>query len=183
MKLLLSFYLALAAFGADTGGTPPSKILDQQLGMIEREWVPLAEAMPAEKYSFAPTQGEFTGTRTFSQQVSHTAAVIYLVAAAALEEKNPTDMGKNENGPASLKTKEDVVKYLKEAIAYGHKAMGSLTEANITQMVPSGFGPGKTSRLSMASAAIWHSFDHYGQAVIYARMCGVIPPASRPRPR
>jgi hypothetical protein len=31
----------------------------------------------------------------------------------------------------------------------------------------------------MASVAVWHSFDHYGQMVVYARMNGIIPPASR----
>jgi hypothetical protein len=37
----------------------------------------------------------------------------------------------------------------------------------------------KVARVSMASTAIWHSYDHYGQMVVYARMNGVIPPASR----
>lgn len=49
-------------------------------------------------------------------------------------------------------------------------------------MIPSAFNPKqKTARGSMASASVpvWHSFDHYGQMVIYARMNGVVPPASR----
>jgi hypothetical protein len=94
-----------------------------------------------------------------------------------LEEKNPTDMGQGENGPATLKTKEAIVQYFKDAIAYGHKAMAKLTESNLTDTVPSIFG--QSARAFLASAAIWHSFDHYGQAVVYARMNGIIPPASR----
>jgi len=47
-------------------------------------------------------------------------------------------------------------------------------------MIPSAFNPKqKTARGSMASVPVWHSFDHYGQMVIYARMNGVVPPASR----
>jgi hypothetical protein len=42
-----------------------------------------------------------------------------------------------------------------------------------------GFGNRKSPRVNMASGAVWHSFDHYGQMVVYARMNGVVPPASR----
>lgn len=49
--------------------------------------MPPAEAMPADKYSFAPSHGEFKGVRTFGQQVSHVAAVIYAVSASVLGEK------------------------------------------------------------------------------------------------
>ena len=135
--------------------------------------------MPADKYNFAPTSGEFKGVRTFGQQASHVAAVIYMVSASVLGDKNPSEAGKGENGPASLKTKDDVVKYLKDSIAYGHKAMASLTDRNLTEMVQSAFGDNKVPRVSMATVAVWHSFDHYGQMVVYARMKGIIPPASR----
>jgi hypothetical protein len=180
IKLWLELALcALCAFAADPSPSPINKIFDQQLTTIERELVPLAKEMPAAKYDFAPTNGEFKGVRTFGQQVSHVAAVIYAVSASVLGEKNPADMGTSENGPASLKTKDDIVKYLKDAFAYGHKAMGTLTSANLTDMVKSAFGNNQVPRVSMASVAVWHSFDHYGQMVVYGRMNGIIPPASR----
>jgi len=154
-------------------------MLDGQVKMVEGEVVPLAEAMPAEKYDFAPTDGEFKGVRTFSQQMTHIASIIYLVSAAALGEKNPSDVGPGENGPPSIKGKEAVVQYLKDAFAYAHKAAGSLTAANSMDMIPAPFGSGKTPRMSTVSVIAWHTFDHYGQSVIYARMNGVVPPASR----
>jgi hypothetical protein len=156
-----------------------SKTFDQELTMVEREIVPLAEAMPADKYSFVPTSGEFGKSRTFAQQASHVAAVIYATSAAVLGEKNPTDMGQNENGPASLKTKEDVVKYLKDSFTYAHRANAMVTSQNLTEMVDSAFGKNKVPRLAMVTVPVWHSFDHYGQMVIYARMNGIVPPASR----
>ncbi len=171
------FALAACSFAAEA--PPVSKVLDSQVTLLERELAPLAEAMPADKYGFAPTSGEFAGVRTFGEQVSHTAAVIYAVSAAILEEKNPTDMGPKENGPASLKTKEQIVAYLKESFAYAHKAMAKLTQENLTGMVASPFGSNKVTRLSMANVVAWHSFDHYGQMVVYARMNGIVPPASR----
>jgi hypothetical protein len=170
---------ALAVIAADAPTPSVSKILDQDLTTIENELVPLAEAMPADKYSFAPSKGEFKGVRTFAQQVSHAATVIYQVSASLLGEKNPVDVGQNENGPASLKTKDEIIKYLKDAFAYGHKAMGSLNASNLTGMVQSPFGNNKAPRLSLATVPAWHSFDHYGQMVVYARMNGIVPPASR----
>jgi hypothetical protein len=164
-------------FGADAPSV--SKIFDGELSMIESELVPLAEAMPADKYDFAPTHGEFKGVRTFGRQVSHVAAVMYLVSASVLGEKVPAEAGEGENGPATLKVKEDYVKYLKGAVAYSHKAMKSLTDANLTGLVKSAFGNEQVPRVSMATVTVWHSFDHYGQMVVYARMNGVIPPASR----
>jgi uncharacterized damage-inducible protein DinB len=148
---------------------------------MEREVVSLAEAMPAEKYSFAPKQGEFSGVRTFAQQVSHIAAVNYEVAAAVLGEPNPTQMGANENGPANLQSKAAIVDYLKQSFAYTHKAMRMLNQENLMGQIQSAFGSNKVPRLNMATVPQWHTFDHYGQMVVYARMCGVIPPASLPR--
>jgi len=148
------------------------------LTSVERDIVPLAEAMPAGKYDFAPTGGEFKGVRTFAEQMKHVAAVIYMVAASVLGEKNP-DMGGSENGPAAMKSKDEIVKYLKDSFAYAHKAMLSLTAKNLAELVPSAFGSDKVPRVSMATVAVWHSFDHYGQTVVYARMNGIIPPASR----
>jgi uncharacterized damage-inducible protein DinB len=179
MKLPTLLTLTALALNAQAPAPSIAKIFDGQLSAIERELVPLVEAVPADKMSFAPTQGEFQGARTFAQQATHTAAVVYAVCAAVLGEKNPTDMGSNENGSASLKTKEDVVKYVKDAFAYGHKAMQTLTMENLTEQIPSPFGQGKMARASAASIAVWHSFDHYGQMAVYARMNGIIPPASR----
>lgn len=177
MKQIIIALMALGCapvFAADI-----AKSFDEDLTNIEREIVPLAEEMPAAKYNFAPTGGEFKGVRTFGLQVRHVGAVLYAVSAAILGEKNPTDMGTAENGPPNLKSKDESVKYLKDAFAYAHKAMGSLTEANLGGMVTSAFGPNQVPRIKMATVGAWHSFDHYGQMVVYARMNGIVPPASR----
>ena len=168
------------AFAADAPAAPSiGKQLDGQIRSVEREVVSLAEAMPADKYNFAPTEGEFKGVRTFSQQMSHIAAIVYLVSSAAMGEKNPSDPGPDENGPANIQGKDAVVKYLKDAFAYAHKAANSLTDANANELMPPPFGKNKTSRWYDVNVVVWHTFDHYGQAVVYARMNGIVPPASR----
>ena len=63
------------------------------LKSVQTQIVSAAEAMPAVKYSFAPTEGEFKGVRTFGQQVKHLEATDHILAAAALGEEPPADAG------------------------------------------------------------------------------------------
>ena len=102
-----------------------TQILDRTVSNLEEEFVPAAEAMPEDKFGFAPTSGEFKGVRTFGQQVKHVAAVNYEVAAALLEEKPPMDLN-GEAGPASITSKADILKYLKDSFAYVHKAIATI---------------------------------------------------------
>ncbi len=153
-------------------------ILDHTVSNLEYEFVPAAEAMPEDKFGFAPTGGEFKGVRTFGEQIKHVAAVNYELGAAILEQKPPVDIGM-ESGPESVTTKADILKYLKESFQYAHKAIATINEQNLTATVRSPFGDGKVSRLGLACAVSSHGYDHYGQMVEYLRMNGIIPPASR----
>ena len=155
-------------------------VLDRDLTSTEKEVVSAAEAMPEDKFNFAPTQGEFKGVRTFAQQIKHVAAVNYMFAAGILGEKPPVDV-KSENGPDSMTSKADIVKFLKDSFAYTHKAANSVTETNVMEMVPSPFGPNQITRLRLVLIMVSHPFDHYGQMVEYLRMNGIVPPASRPQ--
>jgi uncharacterized damage-inducible protein DinB len=153
--------------------------LRRDLSMLENDFVPAAEAMPEDKYDFAPTTGEFKGVRTFAQQVKHVAATNMIVAAALLQEKPPIDP-KLDNGPDDIKSKADILKFLKDSFALAHKATATVNDKNASEMITSAFDPkSKTTRLAHANILTWHSFDHYGQMVVYLRMNGIIPPASR----
>lgn len=187
MKIRRAFFAALLLIlGAASafGQAKPdehltvSQIMDRSLKPVEGEFVPAADAMPEDKYSFAPSNGEFKGVRTFAQQIKHVAAVNYLIGAAILEEKPPVDTG-GESGPDSMTSKADIMKYLKDSFAYLHKALASINESNQTAEMKNPFGDGKTTKLGFATVALWHPFDHYGQMVEYLRMNGIIPPASR----
>jgi uncharacterized damage-inducible protein DinB len=187
--LALAFLSAAVAFAQAPAAAPApqpaptaptfASSLDRSLAGVESEVVPAVEALPEEKFAFAPTAGEFKGVKTFAQQAKHIAAVNIMLAAAILEEKPAMDAGSGENGPDSVKTKAEVLKYLKDSYAYLHKALGTLSEANVLGLVKSPWGEGKTSRLSLATTGISHGFDHYGQIAVYLRMNGIVPPASR----
>lgn len=182
-KVTVAAFLMLASMAwAETKPTEElrtvTQILDRTIANTEEEFVPAAEAMPEDKFGFAPTNGEFKGVRTFGQQVKHVAAVNFELAAAILEENPPMDLN-GEAGPASVTSKADIIKYLKDSFAYVHKAIATINEGNLTGKVRSPFGEGKVTRLGLACSISWHAYDHYGQMVVYLRMNGIIPPASR----
>ena len=116
-----------------------SAVLNKSLSSGESEVVSGAEAMPEDKFNFAPTQGEFKGVRTFAQQVKHIAAVNYMIGAAILSEKPPVDIGQ-ESGPANITSKADVVKFLKDSFAYLHKALDTINEGNVLGQVTPPWG-------------------------------------------
>jgi uncharacterized damage-inducible protein DinB len=155
-----------------------TEVLNAYVSNVEREFVPAAEAMPEDKYSFAPTNGEFKGVRTFAEEMKHVAAVNYLFGAAILQEKPPVDINQ-EKGPDSLKAKADIVKFLNDSFAYLHQALNSVNQENLVEPIKNPFGEGTTTRFRIALMAVGHPWDHYGQMVEYLRMNSIIPPASR----
>ena len=151
------------------------------LKALEKEVVSAAEAMPADKYGFAPSEGEFTGVRTFGQQVKHLAATNYILAAAALGEEPPADAG-DELGPESVRTKAEIFDYLNGSFSRLSQAIDAIGNTQIP-VKPSPISPlsaTSVTRLALIVEAMVHMFDHYGQMVEYLRMNGVVPPASRP---
>jgi hypothetical protein len=156
-----------------------TQVLDRAVTNVEKEFVPAADAMPEDKYGYAPTGGEFKGVRTFAQQVKHVAAVNFELAAAILQEKPPVEIGDDEAGPAAVKTKAEIMKFLKDSFAYMHKAIATITPQNEVESIKSPWGQSTITRLGIATLTVGHCFDHYGQMVVYLRHNGIVPPASR----
>ena len=163
--------------------TPPTiaSVVDHEISIVEKEVVEAAEAMPEEKYNFSPQSLNIAGSdykdvRTFGEQVKHIAASNYLIWSPINGEKAP-DTANEGKGPDTMKAKADIVKFLKDSFAYGHKTVATLTAANLVEPIP--FGKNKTTRLFLSTFAAAHAFDHYGQMAEYLRMNGIVPPASR----
>jgi hypothetical protein len=154
-----------------------SGLYNRQVDLVEANLVGLARAMPAEKYAFHPTAGAFDNVRTFGDQVKHAATMIYMTAAIVLGERSPYGPGSNDNGPEGVAGKDQIVDYLEGAIAYARRAMSSLTEQNHLDPLETYFG--LQPRAEVAAGVAYHSYNHYGQMVVYARMNGIVPPASQ----
>ena len=91
---------------------PPTvtSVLNMLYGVVEQEVVSADEAMPEDKYSFAPTNGEFKGVRTFAEQVKHIGFANHLYFGPLMGETiDANSIEENANGPAALKTKAEIV--------------------------------------------------------------------------
>lgn len=190
MKLFLCFctLLLLTSTGiaqnTQTGAafkmSADARSLEILFSIVERNVVSAADAMPADKYSFVPITGEFKEVRTFGQQVKHLAATNHILAAAALGEEPPSNAG-DESGPAVPYTKADILSYVKDSFAHLHKAIEKIDDRSLP-IKSSPISPLRkedATRSGLIVEALIHSYDHYGQMVIYLRMNDVIPPASR----
>jgi uncharacterized damage-inducible protein DinB len=153
-------------------------VLGNSVLQAQKTLLPLAMYMPENKYGFAPTEGEFKGVRTFAEQLKHVGAANFSFAAAIVGEKPPADVDEEEAGPASLKTKEEILRYLNDSFSYVKKAVATIDEKNVITPIQSPFG-GETTRLAMTTLIVSHCYDHYGQMVEYLRMNGIVPPASQ----
>jgi hypothetical protein len=151
----------------------PAQVYDKLLSGMEKEFVDAAEAMPEEKYNFAPptTYGEYKGVRTFAGEVKHVAeANYYFFGGPNFSEAD--DKAKSE-AIEKLTSKADIVNALKESFDVAHKYIATITQQNAFEMTAHG------TRGGMATFGIAHFMDHYGQMVEYLRMNSVVPPASR----
>ena len=149
--------------------------------LAEKVIVSAADAMPADKYGFAPTDGEFKGVRAFGQMVKHLSATNYILAAAALGEQPPADAG-DELGPETVRTKAEIVNYLNGSFTQLYSATEAIgqTAPSVNASPISPLKQGEVTRSALIVESLMHAYDHYGQMVEYLRMNGVVPPASRP---
>lgn len=182
--LLAISLLASTPFArAQTQPLPPptslASMVDREISALEKQLVDSAEAMPEEKFNFTPESltisgDDYKGVRSFAVQVKHVASSNYFIWSPIAGDAVPAAI-KDGNGPADIKTKAEILKFLKDSFALGHKAAATLTPENMLQPV----GKGKSARLHLAEFGVAHAYNHYGQMVEYLRMNGIVPPASR----
>jgi DinB superfamily len=156
--------------------------VDRDVSAVEKQIVEAADAMPEEKFNFTPEAlniagSNYKGVRSFAVQVKHIAASNWFIWSPLTGEKLPDGLD-DGNGPANLKSKAEIIKFLKDSFALGHRAAATLTPENLLQPP----GNSKSTRLRLAEFGVSHACDHYGQMVEYLRMNGIIPPASRAKP-
>lgn len=180
------FLICATAFGQ---GSPQSSsaaptiasVLDRQLSGIEKEIMGAADAVPEDKYDFSPASanipGDFktpTPVRTMGQQFKHIGDALEAYSDLIMGQKPP--QSDDENGPKNIKSKSDVVNYLKAEFTKAHSAINTINQQNAVEPL----GGGQRTRLALAVSMVGHSNNHYGQIIEYLRMNGMVPPESQP---
>lgn len=159
----------------------PAHAQNELMGMFEHELMGVVNAMPADKFTFAPGPSDFatsstekfSGVRSFGEQCTHLAQANYFFFMSFGGPKPTVDM----KSLGALKTKPEIVAALQASFAYAHQQIATITPANAYQGIEG--VDGMHTRATVASFAVAHGFDHYGQMVEYLRMNGVVPPGSK----
>lgn len=84
-------------------------------------------------------------------------------------------------GPSLAKTRAELLNYLRDSFVAVKKSLSAITAKNMFDPIEGPYA-GPNTRLGLAQVVIWHNADHYGQMILYLRMNGIVPPASRPNP-
>jgi len=171
---------ACSLVGTAQMAATPAQSLDVLLTALEKDIVPAAKAMPADKYGFAPSAATFaTGSpekfdtvRTFGQQVAHVAEANYYFYSALSGLKPDMDISKIDK----MVKKDEAVMALEMSLAFAHKAIATITAENAFETIKG--ADGMNTRATLAAFGVAHGYDHYGQLVEYLRMNGIVPPAS-----
>jgi uncharacterized damage-inducible protein DinB len=134
----------------------------------EDKFLRLAEAIPADKYTWRPAPD----VRSFAEVFLHVSAANYnlykLVGTPAPEGLSVKDLEK------STTDKAKVVATLKDSFAHARQAITAMPDANLDKSLD-WFG-GKNTQRGVLLFITRHAAEHLGQSIAYARFIGVIPP-------
>ena len=184
--MVLALSVSAPVMMGQMGGAPsvalgtavdPAKAMDMLLARVEETFTTAANAMPAEKYGFAPSKAIFVpsqtvaydGVRTFAQIVTHTAQANYFFfngMGGMKPEIDPKTL-------AAITDKDGALKALADSFAFARKAAATTTAVNAFQTVR-----GMQTPVTIVAMEVGHVSDEYGQLVEYLRMNGITPPAS-----
>ncbi len=170
MKKLLTLatvLLSLHAFGQGQLQKEASGSLAFSSGQVMQ----LAQAIPAEKYSWTPQ----AGVRSFAEVFAHIVSANYFFASK-LGAKIP-DGVKMETLEKDLKTKDAIAAALKQSYETIIGAIKNVKDSDLSKKVEFPF-PGEYTDMTAVLIAAGHSNEHLGQLVAYSRMNGITPPWS-----
>ncbi len=178
MKLVSFFIFYFTIISTCLAQESVTPAIERLFNKIESDILTTAQAMPEGKFNFTPESlhikdSDFKGVRTFAGQIKHLATDNILIWSAITGDQVRADI-EDVNGPKNIKTKQEIIQYLKSSFAIGRKAISTLTNQNAMDLID--FRGRKLPRLDLAFYALTHANEHYGQMAIYFRMCGLIPP-------
>jgi hypothetical protein len=170
IRLSLALALTFDGGGRSSGAQTGSLTMDvkRDYALVRDYFIRAAEKMPEESYGFKPSPD----VRTFAQQVAHVADDQYNLCGPARGETRKAPYTDIED---RLSKKADLVPALKAAFAYCDGAYDALTDLSGGEPTS---GARRRSKFSMLNWNLWHTWEHYGNVVVYLRMKGLVPPSS-----
>jgi uncharacterized damage-inducible protein DinB len=167
--------IILLAFAAGTLAAQPEGLwqgYDGEWGHVSKQLVALAEATPAEKFTWRPAPG----VRSVSEVYMHIVlANFWLLSVTG--PKLPAEI-KSEDFEKTVTSKPEVIAWLKRSLEAVKTAHASVTPEDLKRKVKVENRDATVD--GMYLRIIVHANEHMGQLIAYARMSGIVPPWSKP---
>jgi uncharacterized damage-inducible protein DinB len=170
VAVLGSLALAQAAAPAASGKNPVTDTVRQIFENQQRNMIAAAEEMPADKYTFHPTEGQ----NSYAQMMTHVATSNAFLCQRIGDQPAPDNIQKvkPEDG------KDKIVAAVKDSFAYCAAALKSVDDSKLGDEV-SAYRNTKRPR-AWALIALTNDFaDHYSAAAGYLRAAGMLPPSAQ----
>ncbi len=140
----------------------------EEIAYYEQRYTRLAEAMPAEKYTWRPAEG----VRSVGEVFTHIMVANYGIARAF---GTAPPAGFDPKAIAALSTdKTKVLQALKDSFAHFRGAIIALNEGDADK--PQKMFNRSTTLRGSFIAITGHFGEHLGQSIAYARVNGIVPP-------
>lgn len=151
--------------------SPVMNALRQVSPEYQRNLVGSAEEMPADKYGYKPTAQQ----RTFGALMLHVAMSNEFMCSSISGQPQPKAAQLEPTSP-----KAQLVARLKESFSYCTDVLAKVNDSGLDQQVPF-FGNRKVTRATAVMGLAEDWADHYGQAAMYLRLNGMLPPSAQRR--
>ena len=139
--------------------------------------IKIADAMPEAKFGFKATPAE----RSYGEQILHVAgANIFLIKFLGGKDIAPT-ISESDRATFGLEatSKSDIVDALRRSYDFGETVIKELSDTQFAQPIQGPPYLGQLTRAKLVYYTMGHALDIYGQMVVYLRLNGIVPPASR----
>ncbi len=174
MRNLLCLVLFLAASASTFAQKAPEGIWEGYDGEwlhVSQQLVALAEATPADKFSWRPA----AGVRSTSEVYMHIVEANFYLLSEAGGPKFPADL--KEGMDKSVTSKTEVISWLKRSLEVVKQAHAKATPSDLQRKVH--IADRDATADGVYLRILVHANEHMGQLVAYARMTGVKPPWSQ----
>ena len=165
--------LALVGPSVVSAQTPAPSLSKELVATYQRaakEMLDMAEAMPAEKYSYKPAPE----ISTFGDQLVHLSAIMQRFVDSAKGTKT-------EEHQHGAMTKPETIALLKKSFQSVEDMITPLSDAQLLEPVKFPFGDRMVTRATFWQGPLYQIRNHHGQLVVYLRLNGIVPPTTARR--
>jgi uncharacterized damage-inducible protein DinB len=167
--------IAAAVSSSSWAQTPAQSTITKEMATLfqraSNDVLDVAEAMPAEKYSYKPT----AEMSTFSDQLVHVAGIVQRFVDTSKGVKTEAAAHHGAMG------KPEVIALLKKSFQNGQDSIAQLSDAQLLETVKFPFGDRMVTRYTYWQGPLYQIRNHHGQLVVYLRMNGIVPPTTARR--